>query len=83
MGDGSNGDAAGAQGQQQAPVQDETGRGRLERDRRAGDGGPHVPERQGQQQMRVLDRSAVSRQASPDHVGVAVEVQPDETRMTV
>ena len=63
MGERREADAALAQRVEQPPVEDEAGRGRLERDRRPGDSRPHVPERQRLGEVRVLDRTAVPGQS--------------------
>jgi hypothetical protein len=73
-------DAARGELVEQAPVEDEAGRGRLERDRLRRDRGPHVPERERRGDVRVLDRPAVTGDAGADRVGSAGEAQLDQAR---
>ncbi len=74
-------DAASRQTIEQLPVEDESGRRRLERDRQRGDPRPDVPERKRRGEMRVLHRTAVACDAGADRVRVAGEAQLDEARM--
>ena len=64
-----------------APVEDEPRRRRLERDRRARDRRPHIPERQRRRDVRVLKRPPVPREARPDLVRPALEPKRHETWM--
>jgi hypothetical protein len=66
---------------EQSPVEDESGRRRLVRDRQCGDPRPDVPERERRGEMRVLHRPSVACDAGADRVRIAGEVQLDEARM--
>ena len=74
-------DAALLESIEQPPVEHESGRRRLERDRLRRDAGPHVPERERLGDVRVLHRAAVAGDAGTDVIGVARERELDQSRM--
>src|SRR6516162_8214898 len=70
------------EGSENAPVQRESGGGRLERDRRTGDRRPHIPEGHRRLDVRVLDRAPVACETLPDLLHGAVERELNEARMS-
>ena len=66
-------DSAFAHRRERAPVEREARGRRLERDRRARDPRPNVPERERRVDVRVLNRTTVARKSRPDLVRRGVE----------